>query len=510
MNDEMEKMNGEPNQENENVQPAPVKPPISSKINLSEISFFQTKPATPAPAPVAPVPETPAVTAEEQTEMPVSAMPEIPAPVFPPMEEEEAEEVVAEEVTEETEVMAADEMPEPFVEETPAPMAADEMPAPFAEEVVAEETPVEETTEETVAEEAPVEEATEETVAEETPAEETVEEAVAEETPVEETVEEAIAEEAPVEEELDEAALFELQQMQEAISAHYTKVLALLKYNKEKDANVNKLTKQLDEYRDGFGDDLKKKIAKSLISFREASRKTLANGTSVEKAKKNFEYLYLDMEDVLFDLGIEKIEDEEGLPTWMYNKQDINGNPKKVPMEEVVAPTYPELADRTLKKMEDVSAYLQECEQVIAETLRCDKVLVEQLGRYIEYSSWYEKGLQQALIYPIIRKITRVYDGLNERYAQANEGTDEEAQAAYMDALKWLNVKLEDILEYVCDITIEQILEGDEYDVRKHKLMRTVETENAEMNRKVAVVYSECYIYNDKVLIPAKVDVYKA
>ena len=309
---------------------------------------------------------------------------------------------------------------------------------------------------------------------------------------------------APIEETVDEALALDLKEVQTLIGQHYNKVLALLKYNKEKDANINKLTKQMNEYRDGFASGLLKSIAMNVIGYREDCRKSLRTylerDMSLEDVKKNFRFLYQGFEDILYDMGIEQKGD-----VWTYNKRDINAEIEKPELEEISEPTYPVLAEKELKKTADVSAYLQECEQLIADTLRCDKVLVEQLGQYIEYSSWYEKGLHQAVVYPIIRKLTKIYKNLFDACQKwTASDVEEDVKREYFKEQVTLIERLDGVLEYQCNVTIETVVEGDEYDVRKHRLLKTVETQDASLNRKVAKVYRDCYFMGDKVIMPAK------
>ena len=75
-----------------------------------------------------------------------------------------------------------------------------------------------------------------------------------------------------------------------AIDGHFNALRNLLKYNKDKDANVTKLTKELETYRDGIEESLIKSLAMFLIGVREDWKKSIKQfkerGLTVEEAKK--------------------------------------------------------------------------------------------------------------------------------------------------------------------------------------------------------------------------------
>ena len=61
----------------------------------------------------------------------------------------------------------------------------------------------------------------------------------------------------------------------------------------------------------------------------------------------------------------------------------------------------------------------------------------------------------------------------------------------------------------LCNVTVESDL-PDVYTPPKHKMMRAVKTENPEQNGMVAKRYCDCYLMGDKIIYPAKVEIYKA
>ena len=392
----------------------------------------------------------------------------------------------------------------PFPErpaESAAPMA--EAPAaecPMPTEAAVEESPVTEvvTAEADGAEAAPEvssADATEQ-AAEPAPAEEPVSEdaPVSEETPVEE---EKPAEPAPFDE------------MQKLIYAHNATVMMQLKRTKEKDDNVGKLAKQLDAYRTGFAEGSFKSIALNVIAYREDCLKALRDMAeremTEEELKKYIKYLFMDFEDLLTNLGIE--DDGE---RWLYNKVNINAAPP-VPLKELTVPevTYPTLEQRTLTTIEDVMAYLQESEALILETLKANTVLDAVLSQCIARTAVYEKGLYQVVLYPAVRKLIASCQKTTEKCLAAIKVLPEsDGKAAYFALLADVVADMDEVLT-LCNVTVESEL-PDAYTPPKHKMMRAVKTENPEQNGMVAKRYCDCYLLGDKIIYPAKVEVYKA
>ena len=115
---------------------------------------------------------------------------------------------------------------------------------------------------------------------------------------------------------------FDFTEVKNIINEHFAIIKGLVRYSKEKDANVLTLSKQLQVYRDGLENTLFKRIALELIEYREGCRKSLREidkqQLNVQDAVKYINYLKLDFEDMLENLGIEC---KEGAV--FYNKKDI-------------------------------------------------------------------------------------------------------------------------------------------------------------------------------------------
>ena len=295
-------------------------------------------------------------------------------------------------------------------------------------------------------------------------------------------------------------------EFKQLIDAHFAAIKGLIRYSKEKDANVLTLSKQLQSYRDGFENTLFKRIAMEFIEYRERSRKSLreleGKDLGLQQAEKYIGYLKLDFEDLLENLNI-KIDDN-GI---YYNKKDINGEPKKATFGDIPQVEDVEAPNTDITCFEELAKYLQAQENAIAQMIKNNTVLDLALKDYIAVSASYEEGLYQVVLYPVIRRIAKVYSSLSEKVENAAV-TEENATQCYAEILAWIIDEIDAILE-ICNVTIDPYV-SDVYDPKKQRILKMIETDNAELNGHVIKRYSDCYIMEEKTIYLSKVDVYKA
>ena len=291
------------------------------------------------------------------------------------------------------------------------------------------------------------------------------------------------------------------------IDSHFATVKNLIRYNKEKDANVLALSKQLQTYRDGLENTLFKRVAMEFIEYREGCRKSyreLAGKTiSVQETEKYINYLKLDFEDLLENLDIRIVENAV-----FYNKKDINDEPQKIEFSEI-----PQIGEIELKSaqieitdFEKLAKFLQESETAICEMIKNNTVLDLALKDYIAASAIYEQGLYQVILYPVIRHIVKIYVKLSDRIRELKID-DLNATSCYAEQLTWIIGEIDELLE-ICNVSIDPFV-SDIYDSKKQRILKMIETEDAELNGHVICRYTDCYLMDDKVVYLSKVDVYK-
>lgn len=300
----------------------------------------------------------------------------------------------------------------------------------------------------------------------------------------------------------------ELAEMKESIEKHFQAIRTMLKYTKEKDNNVNKLSMSMQMYRDGVELSLLKSVALQVIGYREDCRKTLREFEKREpdlaSCEKYLKYAKMDYEDLLENLGV---ENRDGL--WFYNGKNLADDElKAVPFEELAEAEYEELPQAEVQTKEELAAYLAAVEENLAGILKRNVYLDKVLEKYIENASLYEKGIQQIVLYPVIWNIIRKYEETEERIdSTVAELTEENCRECYLDTLRMLIDAAEDIL-LSCGVTIESEV-SDTLDNKKNRVLKVIPTDMSWQNGLIAFRYTDCYLMGDRVIYQQKADVYK-
>ena len=331
------------------------------------------------------------------------------------------------------------------------------------------------------------------------------------ETPAEAPNEEAPAIEVPneapvVEEQAEEENNNEWAELKNVIDGHFTILKNMLRSIKTKDANVSSLSIEITKYREGFSTSLFKSLALSLIPYREeclkAIRDLAARDFSEDDAKKYIDYISADYEDFLYNIKLEKSGDK-----WLYNHKDIEEEPKAVSFEAPQEYNLPDFEDKEVNSVEDLLAYLKAVEayveQVLANNTEQDKLL----AKYIAQSSLYEQGINQVVLYPVIRKIIMLGNYINSQTEIINEH-HEYTKYRYFAFQEGIASIVADILS-MCEVKI--LATGDNFDPRYHRAIKFTATEDENLIGKIAAKYSDCYVFGneEKVIYPQKVDLYR-
>ena len=298
--------------------------------------------------------------------------------------------------------------------------------------------------------------------------------------------------------------------IKEVIDGHFNSIEKLVRYSKSKDDNVLALSKQVQEYRDGFAKNTFKKMALELVSFREDCRKTLRDLTDSilprETVAKHLGFLSDDFLDLMQNIGLEQKED-----TYLFNGKPIDGGLSDVEFkepEEIPEIGTDELNAIEVSDFESLSLYLKKAEEIIIAILRNNAVLDSLLASYIKAASVYEKGLYQIVLYPTIRKLVDVYDALVKRIREAGESDSDEAMNdTYRSILAFIIDSFEELLVSL-DVTICKDYQ-DVYDPKTDRILKRIPTDNPEFDGKIADRLTDCYLMDEKVISPAKVDIYK-
>lgn len=292
-----------------------------------------------------------------------------------------------------------------------------------------------------------------------------------------------------------------------AIWAHSRNMKQTIQATKQKDANFNRAVKELQAYRDGYEKSLFKSIALSTIALRENSRKAYMEFSSValtiDNAKKYLKYITYDFEDLLSDLGIDVDEDKI-----RYNGKDINNIvEKKLVAPEMVETIVDEIVPNGILTVENVFEYLTQVENRVIELVKDNENLDRALSVYVANSELYDQGIHQVVLYPVVRKIADYYKETSKDVEELLEAINEEnAQSSYLKALTKVIDRFENVL-VLCGVTIDSYV-SDTLDSKKHKILKTIPTEDESLSKTVAKKYTDCYIMDDKIIYQQKVDIY--
>lgn len=292
------------------------------------------------------------------------------------------------------------------------------------------------------------------------------------------------------------------------LDEHFQNLRSLIKYTKTKDETIQKLSNELQKYREDYCAKTFKAIATLIISFREDCRKSLSDLGSfeltIEKAKKFLSFLTDDFEELLSNAGC---EEEEGY--WRFN-----GRPLDIETQNAVA--FPQLfvADGAPEDNNhvllgsNIKEYLSDAENKIKIILADNEQLDKCLQDYCSLASAIENDIVVLCVYPPIRNLISLYKKAKQKIDMClNELNEDNMIDSYSEVLSFLVSRFEDVLlsgGVKIDTTLEEI-----FDTRKNRLIRAILTNEIELDRKIAKQYTECYTMNGTVLYPAKVDVYK-
>ena len=294
----------------------------------------------------------------------------------------------------------------------------------------------------------------------------------------------------------------EMLEMKGIIDKHFSTIEGLVRYSKTKDANVLTLSKQIQDYREGFVKNIYKRIALELIAFREECRKSireLNDSITQEVAEKYIGFLCDDYFDLMQNLGISKKDDK-----YLYNGKLLDASLENAEFKEVPLVESVQVEEYKIDSVEGLMEYLKTVENIIVSTLKNNSIIDSLLNDYIKIASIYEQGLYQVILYPTIRKIIGLYEVISGEKDILN---NENAKDVYLKKLEEIITSLEDIL-FLLDVSIDNGL-SDFYDAKTNRILKTLTTDDPDANGKVAFRYTECYVMDDKVIYPSKVDIYK-
>jgi len=302
------------------------------------------------------------------------------------------------------------------------------------------------------------------------------------------------------------------------LDKRYTEIATLLRYNKTKDESIQRLSGEVQKYRDGFAFSALKPFINALISLREDCRKSIRDAEkheqdlNDEKAKK-----FIDLQITSFEVMLENIGLERKDNSISINGKPFSGltEPKELPAQPQAEEQKPDDSSQTLMSAEQIKntseliEYLNKSEAAIRLALQDRATLDKTIKDYIELGSRTDAEHYYALIAPLSKQLYKLYDNISSNCQRAGNLSGDNLIKFYFALLNKIIKEIENIL-IVAGTTVETFENLiDVFDTQKHKIVKTIQTDDEKLDRVIANTYTDCYTYEGKVVYQSKVDVYK-
>jgi len=294
------------------------------------------------------------------------------------------------------------------------------------------------------------------------------------------------------------------------LDKRYTEIATLLRYNKTREETIQRLSAEVQKYREGFAFSALKPFINTLISFREECRKSQRDAIQYaiddEKAKKYIAFLVDDFAQMLINIGLERSEN-----TITINKRPLIDNVGTAFMlsDCHYEPTTDDTAliltnAEPVNNISQLYKYLNTTESTILSIIK-DKATTDQtIAELSTIAKRTDAEHYLALVAPISRQLFVLQDCLTKM----SQPTEETPLKQYDRILTYIIDKIETTLTEV-GVQIETATLDSAFDPQKQKIQKTIVTTDEALDRTIANCITNCYIYEGKVIYQSRVDVYK-
>lgn len=302
------------------------------------------------------------------------------------------------------------------------------------------------------------------------------------------------------------------QEFRTLLAGYYDGLAKLIRITKSKDETIAKLTREVQTYREDFSLKLVKPLCVSLISLREDYRKTLREIDSYAKSKEKViqysEYILSDIEELLLNHNIEL----KGGKFYLGGDLLVEKQPVKASFVKPKIPETPEVAKELVEivshSFEGIVEFIDTKNKELATILQNNTLMDATLSVYVTGMESIEANYSDAVLLPVYRSVAEMYSLLEGQCEEVKETVTEENKIE-----KYISV-LQMALDYIdkilisCGVNIRTEI-TDVFDSVKDKILKVVSCEDEAKDRKIAKRHTDCYLFDNKVLYPSKVDVYK-
>lgn len=296
------------------------------------------------------------------------------------------------------------------------------------------------------------------------------------------------------------------------LAGYFDGLAKLIRITKSKDEIIAKLTREVQTYREDFLLKLVKPLCVSLISLREDYRKTLREVNDYAKSKEKViqysEYILSDVEEVLLNQNVES----NGGKFYLGGELLIEKQPVKACFVKPEIPETPEASQEAFeissRSFEGIVEYIDTRNKGLAAILQNNALTDATLSAYVAGMESIEANYSDAILLPIYRSLAEMYSLLEGQCEEIKKTVTEENKVEkYTSVLQAALDNIDKIL-ISCGVSIRTEI-SDVFDPIKDKILKVVSCEDEAKDRKIAKRHTDCYLFENKVLYPSKVDVYK-
>ena len=190
-------------------------------------------------------------------------------------------------------------------------------------------------------------------------------------------------------------------------------------------------------------------------------------------------------------------------------EKEVLGQPDEAPLEEVLE-IEPPLKNES--KTEDgilLADLLQEIQRLNCmfeeKILAAEKKDTLSKTLYAELQE-YKKGVYSSIMKPLIKELVQIHSNILHQGRYLIEKNGDEAVIKVGNLLDYAD-DIADILEKY-DAEVYRTEKGTEFDARIHKVLKKINTSDADLNKKIAYSMADGYYYDNKVLMKENVAVY--
>lgn len=306
-------------------------------------------------------------------------------------------------------------------------------------------------------------------------------------------------------------------EMRDLIFKHFDALNILLKNTKAKDDSIYKINKELQDFKDDYYYKQISPYIVDLISLRESCKQSVSDLDWYEFDLKKLEnYFSCSLEEMDNLLSVHDVTINDGL--YYYRNQRIYPNcldESRSQSEFVDFPKYemgeiPPLQYEFDSSVNGLQIFLGKCQERIERIFSNEQKLIDIISAMFEQSKKDMDVNNGILIKPILVKFIQLKEFFGKRYLELKLELDVDgAKQIYQKSYRFIIEQIENILIGV-GVTIQSFIDN-QFNAKFHKVlkMNKISPEEVEKDKTIERYCSDCYMYGDKVIYPAKVIINK-